>query len=155
EPQHPQEFYVNANLNRPASEGGNVYKATIIDQLLARSPRGELQLVLTVKITAKLRDGKKPSEGHDECPPQEQEVLITFAEDKGRLHMALRDLERLGFSDSDVSKLHPDHDEFVSFVGREVHVRQRWHNDLPYWNFVWPREVLAGGEFESEAAALC
>jgi hypothetical protein len=125
-------------------EEGNVYKGSITDQTVCTRERDgevEVQIPFTVRITARLKDENNPGDGSEECPQHERQVLITIVEnDADRLRMALRDLERLGFADDDISRLHPEHPQFVSLVGREVHVRLKVVDDREYWNFAWPRE---------------
>jgi len=125
-------------------EEGRVYCATLTDQAVCTRERdGEVgvQLLFGVRILARLKDDNNPDDGVEECASHERQVLITIpANEPQRLHMAMRDLERLGFADDDVTLLHPDHPQFVSLVGRDVHVRMKVVNGFEYWNFAWPRE---------------
>jgi hypothetical protein len=132
-----------------------VFKAKIIDQALATSGRGETQLVLTVMLVACLMNPKNPDDGADPCRPQEHEVLISFPEDdEQRLRMAVRDLERLGFEDVNVDRLHPEHADHFTLTGKEVCVRRKVVGGAEYWNLVWPRAVLHGDEVKGATASL-
>jgi hypothetical protein len=136
-------------------EVGQVYRGGITDQVLARSARDEVQLILTVSLTGKLKNEKDPGEGTEPCPLTEREVRITFIDDDGqRLRMAVRDLERLGYDDDDVSRLAPDHPRCFGLLNRQVHVRMRVVQNAEYWNLAWPREVLRGDELKGAAASL-
>ena len=122
-------------------EDGMVYRAKITDQRLSLSHDGEPQLVLTTKIQARLKNAKNPADGTEECPQLEREVRITIVEDDYvRLTMAIRDLERLGFTGDDVTRLHPDHPEFFSLLDKDVYVRMKEVNEVEYWNLAWVRE---------------
>jgi len=140
-------------------EEGKGYQAKIVDQLLTKSNNDlSLQLILTIKILAMLKNAKSPADGTEECPQLEREAWITFPEDNDkRLYYATRDLERLGFSDPDLSKLHPEHLEFVSLVDKVVNVTMKTIDGLEYWNLAWPREKptpLALGELQKTTNLL-
>jgi hypothetical protein len=141
-----------------AFEDGQVFRARVIDQTLAKNHNDEPQLVLTVKLLARLKDPQNPADGAEECPQLEREVRISFvADDEERLRMAARDLERLGYTDDDISRLHPDHPDHFSLMDKEVHVRMKEVGDFQYWNLAWPRErprPVAVEEAKSGAAAL-
>src|SRR5262249_26994751 len=141
-----------------AYEDGQVFKAKVIDQMLSKNHDEEPQLVLTVKILAKLKDPRNPADGTEECPQLEREVRVTFvAEDEDRLRMAVRDLDGLGYTDDDISRLHPDHPDHFSLLGMEVHVRMKDVGEFQYWNLAWPRErprPVAVDELKSKAASL-
>src|SRR5262245_39274322 len=145
----------------PVGDGfqdGKVYRAKVVDQLITKSYNDELQLVLGIKLLAALKNSKNTSDGTEECPQLEREVLITFVEDDSeRLRMAVRDLERLGFDDSDITRLHPDHPNHVSLLQKEAYVRMRENNGNEYWNLAWPRErpkPLPVNELRQTASAL-
>jgi hypothetical protein len=124
-----------------SQESGGLYGGEVTDQLLATGKAGEIQLILTVKVTAVVKDEKAPSESAVPCLPQEAEVWLNFSEtEEDRLRMSLRHLERLGFVDADLSKLHPEHPQCHLLVGARVHLRPRVIGDLTYWNLAWPRE---------------
>lgn len=126
------------------SQEGRIYQGLIVDQLLSASKKDEARLILTVKVTGVLKNDKNPADGVEPCGPQECEVWITIPnDDVNRLRMALRDLERLGFADDDISRLHPDHPDFCSLVDEKVHVRCKSVNDLVYWNLCWPTTPLS------------
>jgi hypothetical protein len=135
-----------------------VFSARIIDQALAETADGNAQLVLTVRIYAKLHDPHDPAAGSTECKPHERDVLITFVDgDDARLRMATRDLDRLGFSGNDILELHPDHPEGQTFVGKEVLVRRKVVNGFEFYNLAWPREKpksVAVDALRAQAAAL-
>jgi hypothetical protein len=143
-------------LNENASrEVNSVYKAAIIDQALAIVYRGETRVIFTVKIQAKLRNAANPAEGTETCPPWEREVWVNLSEnDEDRLAMALRDLERLGFAEDDVRRLHPDHPDVFRLVGKEVYVRCRVVGDVEYWNFAWLHERVGLEELAKAAEPL-
>jgi hypothetical protein len=150
---------MDTNTNGAPYQEGAVYQAEITDQLLTRSRKGEPQLVLTVKIQARLKNEKHAGDGVDPCPEHDREVRITFVQDDyERLQMAIRDLERLDFADDDISRLHPDHPECHKLLNMNVHVRMKVVNDnTEYWNLAWPREKarpVAIGELQAEATSL-
>src|SRR5262249_14491812 len=127
----------------------------VIDQALAKSANREAQLLLTVRIQARLKNERNRADGAEPCLQAEREVRVTFAEDdEQRLRMAVRDFERLGFPADDISLLHPEHPDHVSLLRKEVHVRKRVVADNEYWNFCWPPEALGGEELKSAAASL-
>jgi hypothetical protein len=149
---------MDTNKNNSVYEDGQVYKAKVIDQLVTRNDNQEPQLVLGIKISAKLKNNKNPSDGSEECQQLEREVRITIVEDDyDRLRMAVRDLERLGFADDDITRLHPEHPEHYSLLDKEVHARMKTVNETEYWNFAWPREKpkpMAAEDWEKAAASL-
>lgn len=128
--------------NRVPQPTSNVYKAKIIDQMMTVTHEGDTRIILTVKLTALLKDAHDPGAGAEPCEAKECEVWITVpgGDDDAKLSMALRDLERLDFKDDDISRLHPEHPETVSLVDKEVHVRCKQIGDFEYWNLAWPRE---------------
>jgi hypothetical protein len=131
---------MDTTSNAPYEEG-LIYRARITDQMLSLSRDEEPQLILTVKILSQLKNDKNLSDGTEECPQLEREVRITIVEDDyERLAMALRDLERLGFTGDDVTRLHPDHPECFSLLDKEVFVRMKEVNGNEYWNLAWVRE---------------
>jgi hypothetical protein len=137
------EVLMDTNNSAAAYEEGGVYQAKVVDQMLTRNGDGELQLVLGVRILTRLKNDRNPGDGTVGCPQQEREVWVTFVDDdEQRLHMAARDLERLGVPDDDIAKLHPDHPQFFCLVDKNVFVRMRIVNDFEFWNFAWPRERL-------------
>ena len=118
-------------------ENGAVYQAKIVDQIVSRNRHDELQVVFTTEVSGKLTNERDPN-----CPVEsvgtfERDVYLTFSGEEQRLRMALDHLKRLGFDESDVVKLHPDHPESVSMVGKEVRVRPKIIADVAYWNFAW------------------
>jgi hypothetical protein len=124
-----------------SQDPGGLYAGEITDQFLAPGKSGEVQLILTVKVTAVVKDVKAPTESAVPCPHQEVEVWLSFSETaEDRLRMSLRDLERLGFMEEDLLKLHPDHPECRLLVGAKVHVKSKVTGTLTYWNLAWPRE---------------
>jgi hypothetical protein len=129
------------DTNGDAYEDGQVFKAQIIDQMVTYNPKGEAVVLLTVKVLAKLANDRNPGDGTVPCPQRERLVWLALPEDDDdRLRMAVRDLERMGFADDDVSRLHPEHPTCFSVIEKEVHVRIKVINDLEYWNLAWPRE---------------
>jgi hypothetical protein len=149
------ESTVDATEKRVAYDERDVYMARVIDQMLARSANGETQLIVTVQLVAKLRNPKNAAEGTVPCPPAELDVRLNFPEtEEDRLARTLRELERLGFADDDVSRLHPDHREFVNLAGTEVHVRMHLFGGLEYWNLYWPPSKLGGTEAKVAAESL-
>jgi hypothetical protein len=146
---------MNSTNSAAPYEEGKIYLATIIDQGLARSVNRETQLLLTVRIRARLKNERNRADGAEACLEAERELRVTFAEDdEQRLRMAVRDLERLNFPGDDISLLDPEHPQHVSLLGKEVHVRMRVVADNEYWNFSWPPEALRGEELQRAAASL-
>jgi hypothetical protein len=146
---------MNTNNGGAAYEEGRVYQAKVVDQMLAKNPEGELQLVLGVRILAGLKNDRNPGDGTVECPQQEREVSVTFVEDDdNRLRMAARDLKRLGFPDDDISRLHPDHPQCFSLLNKSVLVRMKIVNGFEYWNLAPLREQVAIGDLKRIASPL-
>jgi hypothetical protein len=84
----------------------------------------------------------------------EREVWITFpANDENRLRIAISHMERLGFTDDDISRLHPEHPDCNRLVEKEIYVRHKLVGDREYWNLAWPRE-MSGLDQTKEIAAL-
>jgi hypothetical protein len=135
-----------------------VFCAQIIDQGMASTADGDLQLVLTVRIHCELNDPQDVSAGVKECAPLEREVKLTFiADNDNRLRMAVRDLDRLGFSGDDICQLHPDHPQTHSLSGRNIHVRRKIVNGVEYFNLAWPGEKpgpVAVDELQDKAKEL-
>lgn len=124
-----------------AEDPGGLYAGEVTDQLLASGKSGEIQLILTAKVTALVKDEKAPSESAIPCTHQEAEVWLNFSETNEKLfHMSLKNLEQLGFTDPDLSRLHPDHPQCHLLVGTKVYLRAKVINGLTYWNLAWPRE---------------
>lgn len=126
-------------MSKSLYEDGAVYQAAITDQMVTRNKNGELQVVFTTRISAKVRDGLSQVDDPEPIEAFERDVFLTLSDDNEKLRMAMDHLDRLGFHEADISKLHPDHSEFVSFVGRQVYVRCRAKGDAAYFNFAWPR----------------
>jgi hypothetical protein len=142
-------------MNTTLSNDGPVYKGMVIDQTIVTTEQGDTRVILTVKHTARLKDSRDLAAGSDSCSPTECEVWITLAADNDKqLRMALRALERLGFADDDVSRLHADHPEGVSLVNTEVHVRAKVVDEVEYWNLVWPRARASLDTTRQAAAQL-
>jgi hypothetical protein len=132
-----------------------VYQARIIDQTIVTTDQGDPRLILSVRRTAKLKDGKSLAAGTEPCTPGECEVWLTFSvANETQLRIALTNLKRLGFEDDDVSRLHPDHPNTFNLVGTEVFVRSKTVGEFDYWNLVWPREQASLGRVQQAAASL-
>lgn len=130
---------VNTSENTPAGfEEGKIYAAEVVDQIVTTTTDDLPQVIVTVCITGRLRSERNPAAGTDPCTRSEVEVKVTFAPD--RVEWATRDLESLGFDDTDISRLHPDHPEHASLLGREVHVRMKVVGDRQFWNLVRLRQ---------------
>jgi len=130
----------------------DVRLARVTDQTVTVADKGDTRIILTVHLLARPEDAQNPTEHTDDGAPQECEVWITLpADDDRRLAMAVRDLDRLGFVGDDVARLHPDHPQTVSLLGREVNVSRRVVGGYVYWNLAWPRRK-ATSVAELEAA---
>jgi len=144
--------------NNAPQAASTVFKAKIIDQMVAVTTEGDTRVILTVRVHAQLKDAQDLASGAEPCPAKEHDVWLNIpSDDEPRLRMALRDLERLDFNDDDVSRLHPEHAETVSLVGKEVHVRCKVSGDYAYWNLVWPREkpkAVSVAEFQQKTSKL-
>lgn len=118
-------------------QDGAVFHGMVCDQILSRNRNDELQLVLTVKIEARLRDERNPRGDTEKIAAFERDVFLTFSDDPRLRGITESNLKRLGFEESDVLKLHPDHPDFLSLLGKEVHVRCRVKGESVYWNLAW------------------
>jgi hypothetical protein len=142
-------------VSPPTQQENRVYKATIIDQTMVTTEQGDTRVILTVRRTAKLKDGRDSAAGNEPCTPKEVEVWITLAADKEtQFRIALDNLERLGFQDEDVTRLHPDHPEAFHLVNKEVYVRCKVVGDQEYWNLAWPREKISLDQLQQAAGPL-
>jgi hypothetical protein len=123
---------------------GKVYGARITDQAVKTFPDGNnqvFQLIVTVRILNMLKDDKDPAGETEPCPEEEREVWVKLdPEDPDSLRRASRELERLGFTDDDISRLHPEHPNCFRLVDRQVFVRCRMWDGKTYWNFAWPQQ---------------
>ena len=134
---------------------GVIYKARIVDQVVTE-PAGEdglvMTLVLTVRILANSRTTMTRAGPTLECDEQERDVLIRIVgDDEDSLRMAIKDLERLGFADDDVSRLHPDHPNAHRLIDKNVHVRcKAGRNGGMFWNLAWPRSKAAARRDSAE-----
>ena len=132
---------------------GSVFCAKIIDQMVANNRDGDPQLVVTFKLEAQLKNPKRMEDGTVECSQLERDLRITMVgSDDNRLEMAVRDLDRLGFTGEDISQLHPDHPECVSLIGKEVFVRCKMVNDTEFWNLAWVRQKPQAVNIDALAA---
>jgi hypothetical protein len=125
--------------NQNTYQEGRIYEARIIDQDVCTST-DRMQVILTICIQAALRDDPTPEASTEECPEGEREVWITLdPNDQDRLRMALNNLERLGFHDEDINRLHPEHEHCFSLIGRVIHVRMKVKDGFEYWNLASPK----------------
>ncbi len=115
-------------------EDGALYHGEIVDQMLSQSMDGDLQAIFAVRMTAKVV-GSEASP----CDPFERDIFVTFAEDETRRKIAHGQIKRLGFTDPDLSRLHPDHPQAASMVGKRVMARAKVKGESTYWNFAWER----------------
>jgi hypothetical protein len=113
---------------------GDVFQATICDQVISNSLAGELQIVLTVGIAAKLDDPRDPLGPTRAVAPYERDVYLTMSDEPQRRSMVEADLTRLGIDPADVLRLHPDHPQSISLIGKGVHVQCRFRGTSVYWN---------------------
>ena len=130
-----------------------VYAGVIVDQALNETADGALQVILTVRLDAKLRDGQDINAGSDPCDPFDVPTIINLALGQ-YLDLALANLRRLGFEGDEFDRLHPDHPEAVLLLDRPVHMRKRAKGGAVYWNLVWPRRQASLGQAQSAAARL-
>jgi hypothetical protein len=138
-----------------ATQSVKVCQGQIIDQMVTAIAQDDMRVVLTVRVTSELNDPQDQAAGREPCTPKEVEVWLNLAaSDEKRLRMTLRDLERLGFADDDLSKLHPDHPQFCSLVGKDVHVRCKVLNGIEYWNLAWPLVKVSLDKLQEAAAPL-
>jgi hypothetical protein len=132
---------MSPNELKPAA----VFCGTIADQFPAATENGDLHIILSVEVTGKLRDPSDHAAGVDECPCVEREVRLTITRDESgdmRTRIAVENLERLGVSVSEVSRLHPDHPNAINLIGKLVCVRPRERDGVVFWNLAWPRQRL-------------
>ena len=113
---------------------GDVFQAKICDQVISHSLAGELQIVLTVRIAAKLDDPRDPASTTREIAAFEKDAYLTMSDEPQRRSMVEADLTRLGVDPADVLQLHPDHPYSISLIGKDVHVQCRVRGTSVYWN---------------------
>lgn len=138
-------------------EDGAIYRATICDQTMTKNLDGDPQVVFTTRIDGKVRSGVNEDGQVDPIDVFERDVYLTFSKDEQKLRIAVNQLERLGFDDTNVAKLHPEHPEFFSVVNQAVYVRCRVKGDATYWNLAWPRrraKVVGLEDMQTVAAGL-
>jgi hypothetical protein len=149
---------VGGNGRSPqSSDDSPVFQASVIDQMVSITPDGDPRLVLSVTIVSRLKNPQDPAAGYEPHPSMECEVWVTLAgADERRLGMALRDLKRLGFDGDDVSRLHPEHPQSFSLLGKSVLVRPRVVGGIEYWNLFWPRvKSQPAGLSRLQETAVC
>jgi hypothetical protein len=102
-------------------------------------PNGDIQIILKVRLAGVLRDPHNPAAGTSPFPDIVQRVWVNLpANDPERRRWGKHDLERLGFTDDDISRLRPRHPNSHSFVGQEVHCRSKTVGDYDFWNLAFP-----------------
>jgi hypothetical protein len=124
-----------------------LFAGEIVDQTLSMNRNGELQVITSVRLTEEFHGGKPVA-----CDVSHCDVYITAAADETRQRIARDQLELLDFTDRDLTRLHPDHPQSVSLIGRKVTVRARVKGEATYWNFARnrPRPI----DFASAQAAV-
>jgi hypothetical protein len=119
-----------------------IFSGSVVDQFLAETEYGDLQLILTIDVTSRLRDPRDRGAGTEDVPREQHETRLTFSEtERGEkaTQISIKNLGRFGFTGTDFSRLHPDHEDFYSLIGRDVHIRPREKDGVTYWNLAWPR----------------
>jgi hypothetical protein len=138
-------------------DGDGVFIGSVVDQYLATTEYDELQLILTVEVKGRLHDSRDRSAGTEDVPREQREIRLTFSEaERSEIptRISVQNLGRLGFTESDLSRLHPDHEEFYSLIGRDVHIRPRERDGVSYWNLCWPRTRPCPAPLNDVAARL-
>jgi hypothetical protein len=126
-------------MDGKAPSNSTVYRGTICDQTVRTNSNHELQVVLTVTVDAAVHSDQSGNAVTDPVDPVDRYVYLTISSNEDRLRIAMQQLSRLGFNHDDLARLHPDHEEFQSLVGREVFVVPRTSGERTYWNLWWPR----------------
>lgn len=135
----------------PPASGFNenhFYKVRVTRQLLSIDQKGVTYLSVYGRILGMLCDTRNPNSGLLSAPDTEVEVRLRFDSQRpDTMEYSIKDLANLGFTDEDLSRLDPDHEKHVSFVGKEAFVapkyRQAGDYTNCYWNFRFPRDLSA------------
>jgi hypothetical protein len=113
------------------------------------------QTIAVPSSLGKLVDPRDRSAGTVPCPAEECEVWITLALDNDtQLRIALENLKKLGVAEEDIARLHPEHPEPISLVGKKVCVRIKNAGGNDYWNLAWPREKLSMGTLSQAVSTV-
>ncbi len=132
------------------------YKVKVTRQLMAIDKKGVNYVSIYGRVLGMLSDTRNPNSGLLAAPDAEVEVRLRFdSERPDTMEFSIKDLANMGFTDTDLSKLDPDHPQHVSFIGREVFVAPKYRaaGDYVncYWNFRFPRDLSAAKSVGSAA----
>lgn len=140
------------------------YVATVENQqIILGSKSGQPQLLLTVKLfgVAKKRDDFGPNKtiegalagGIEELPDSlklTRSLYFDLDPNGPKLDRVMTELKTLGYSSTDMRRLHPQHARHVSFLGKKVVVRVWYTEDRndatkerDKWFLVTPRNIDA------------
>ena len=117
-----------------------------------KSRDGGLRVVFTVALATQ-DDANGQPVADDDALPAEVEVALAFLTETQK-RISMEHLDRLGFSDIDLSRLHPDHPDAVILVNVPVRVRPKFIDGRTYWNFSWQPMRMALDDAQRQAAAI-
>src|SRR5262245_15621799 len=124
---------MDTNDSDAGFEEGSVHLGKVVDQNFIEVD-GNPTLELVVEMLGKLRDERSPGAGTDDCPRAERTILLVFdPAHPERLEWRFRDLRSLGFSGTDIDRLHPEHSDSFNLVGRSVYARMKRVEGREYW----------------------
>lgn len=120
------------------------YRGTITRQEMVESRDGYPVLNVFVKLEGRLADIRRPDAGLVGCPQVEVMASLRFPPNNPQsMEFALSDLEQMGFTDEDFSKLAPGHPRHHSLTGRVVHImptKKEYNGRVDmFWNLRFPR----------------
>jgi hypothetical protein len=124
----------------------DVYHAVITAQTFLVAYLHEtpiMRLALSIKVLGGRQEGGATGARIVKEPPEERVVVLLFPRAPSLLARTLGELEQLGFDDDDITRLHPDHLDCYTLVGRKVRVRVTLLGGREWWRLVWlPGKVL-------------
>lgn len=122
---------------------GVSYLGEVVDQSLVPNKNDTgFTLFLTLRLLGRCIDPRNPEAALEDCPPREVDVGINLNPVGEYFEYRMFDLLRLGFSEEDVTRLDPGHDQFHSFLGIKVPVSPKAGKSDPsklFWNLAFPR----------------
>lgn len=142
-----------SNYERLFDENKN-YVAEIVGQELTKSRDNQPTLVINVELRAQARakgrigDNDAPLEGARQVT---RTLWLNLDPAGPKLPKVMKELKALGFTFTDIRRLHPGHPKGVSFLGQKVLVRP-WYapkydeagnqiGEVDKWFLVTPRDV--------------
>lgn len=124
-----------------------IYGGTIVDQSFFKTKGGKYLFKFVVSLECEMENAYKGvRRPFPDGSTYEKEVVINFADaTPDMLTWRMADLQRLGFTGTDIAQLQPGSEGHQSFVGRRVMVacklipKGEYTNE--YWNLWFPKKA--------------